>query len=91
MLASFAILCANAQTVKLNSGYEMPVVGLGTWTLHGTTAENAVYAALKSGYRLIDTAKYYGNEADVGRGIRKAVDEGICRREDVFRTTKLVP
>ena len=91
MLASFAILCANAQTVKLNSGYEMPVVGLGTWTLHGTTAENAVYAALKSGYRLIDTAKYYGNESDVGRGIKKAVADGICSREDIFITTKLVP
>ncbi|MBQ3647766.1 MAG: aldo/keto reductase [Spirochaetia bacterium] len=91
MLASFAILCANAQTVKLNSGYEMPVVGLGTWTLYGTTAENAVYAALKSGYRLIDTAKYYGNESDVGRGIKKAVADGICSREDIFITTKLVP
>lgn len=91
MLASFAILCANAQTVKLNSGYEMPVVGLGTWTLHGTTAENAVYAALKSGYRLIDTAKYYGNEAEVGNALKKAVADGICKREDVFITTKLVP
>ncbi|MBQ3320299.1 MAG: aldo/keto reductase [Spirochaetia bacterium] len=91
ILASFAILCANAQTVKLNSGYEMPVVGLGTWTLYGTTAENAVYAALKSGYRLIDTAKYYGNESDVGRGIKKAVADGICSREDIFITTKLVP
>ena len=91
MLASFAILCAEAQSVRLNSGYEMPVVGLGTWTLHGTTAENAVYAALKSGYRLIDAAKYYGNESDVGRGIKKAVADGICSREDIFITTKLVP
>ncbi|MBQ3712576.1 MAG: aldo/keto reductase [Spirochaetia bacterium] len=91
MLASFAILCANAQTVKLNSGYEMPVVGLGTWTLHGETAENAVYSAVKSGYRLIDTAKYYGNEAEVGNALKKAVADGICKREDVFITTKLVP
>ena len=52
-----------SKMVKLNSGYEMPVLGLGTWTLTGETCENAVYAALKSGYRLIDTAKYYGNES----------------------------
>lgn len=91
MLASFAILCAEAQSVKLNSGYDMPVVGLGTWTLRGETAENAVYSAVKSGYRLIDTAKYYGNESDVGRGLKKAVAEGICSREDIFITTKLVP
>lgn len=93
MLASLIVICADvsAQTVKLNSGYDMPVLGLGTWTLKGDVAEKAVYSALKSGYRLIDTAKYYGNETEVGRGIRKAVDEGICRREDVFITTKLVP
>ena len=91
MLASLVIICADAQTVKLNSGYDMPVLGLGTWTLKGDVAEKAVYSALKSGYRLIDTAKYYGNETEVGRGIRKAMDEGICRREDVFITTKLVP
>ena len=93
MLASLVIMSADAyaQAVKLNSGYDMPVLGLGTWTLKGETCENAVYSALKIGYRLIDTAKYYGNETEVGRGIRKAVDEGICKREDVFITTKLVP
>ncbi len=91
MLASLVIFCADAQAVKLNSGYDMPVLGLGTWTLKGDVAEKAVYSALKSGYRLIDTARYYGNETEVGRGIRKAVDEGICKREDVFITTKLVP
>jgi len=91
MLASLVIICADAQTVKLNSGYDMPVLGLGTWTLKGDVAEKAVYSALKSGYRLIDTAKYYGNESDVGKGIRKAVDEGICKREEIFITTKLVP
>lgn len=77
--------------VKLNSGFEMPVLGLGTWTLTGKTCENAVYAALKSGYRLIDTAKYYGNEAEVGRALEKAVQDGICTREEVFITTKVVP
>lgn len=72
MAACFGALSAETfgQTVKLNSGYEMPVAGLGTWTLTGKTCENAVYSALKTGARLIDTAKYYGNEADVGRALK---------------------
>ena len=68
-------------SVILNSGYSMPVIGLGTWTLSNDEAENSVYHALKSGMRLIDTARYYGNEAGVGRGLRKAMDEGIVTRE----------
>lgn len=77
------------KTVLLNSGYEMPVIGLGTWTLSDDEAENSVYHALKSGMRLIDTARYYGNEVGVGRGLQKAIDEGIVTREDVFITTKI--
>ncbi len=57
-------------TVKLNSGYEMPVIGLGTWTLSDEEAEESVYQALKVGMRLIDTARYYGNEVGVGRGLQ---------------------
>ena len=70
-LAAFMItnIFALEKTVKLNSGYEMPVFGLGTWTLTGQVCENAVYSALKDGYHLIDTAKYYGNEKEVGNGI----------------------
>ena len=77
------------QTVLLNSGYEMPIIGLGTWTLKGEEAESSVYHALKSGMRLIDTARYYANEAAVGRGLRKAMDEGIVTREEVFITSKI--
>ncbi len=77
------------RTVLLNSGYEMPVIGLGTWTLNNDEAENSVYHALKSGMRLIDTARYYGNEVGVGRGLRKAIDEGIVTREEVFITSKI--
>ena len=79
------------KSVKLNSGYQMPVLGLGTWTLTGKTCENAVYAALKNGYRLIDTAKYYGNEKEVGNALRRAIKENICSREEIFVTTKLLP
>ena len=78
-------------TVRLNSGYDMPVFGLGTWTLDSATAEEAVYTAIACGYRLIDTARYYGNESGVGRGVRRAVREGIIRREEVFITSKIVP
>ena len=82
---------ALTQSVKLNSGYSMPVLGLGTWTLRGQTCENAVYTAIKCGYRLIDTARYYGNEETVGQGIKKAIYEGIVKREDIFVTSKIMP
>lgn len=77
------------KTVTLNSGYEMPILGLGMFSLSDDEAENSTYWALKSGFRLIDTAKIYGNEAAVGRGLKRAIDEGIVKREDVFITTKM--
>ena len=77
--------------VVLNSGYTMPVIGLGTWTLSDDQAEASVYAALKTGMRLIDTARYYGNEVGVGRGIRRALDDGIVTREEIFVTSKIMP
>lgn len=76
-------------TVMLNSGYEMPILGIGTFRLSGSEAENSVYWALRDGYRLIDTARIYGNEADVGRGIQRAIEEGIVTREEIFVTTKM--
>ena len=77
------------KTVRLNSGYEMPIVGLGTWTLSNEEAEESVYQALKAGMRLIDTARYYGNEVGVGRGLQRAIDEGFVSREEVFITSKI--
>ena len=93
LLASFMItnIFALEKTVKLNSGYDMPVLGLGTWTLTGQVCENVVYSAIKDGYRLIDTAKYYGNEREVGNAVSKAIKDGICKREEIFLTTKIVP
>lgn len=79
------------KTVKLNSGYEMPMLGLGTWTLSNDVAEESAYFAIKNGYRLIDTARYYGNEIGVGRGVRRAIDEGIVSREEIFVTSKIMP
>lgn len=82
---------AMAHQVKLNSGYYMPALGLGTWTQNNQTAAESVYTALKLGYRLIDTARYYGNEKGVGEGIRRAVAEGLVKREEVFITSKIMP
>lgn len=74
-----------AKTVMLNSGYEMPILGLGVFQLSDSECENSVYHALLDGYRLIDTARIYGNEAAVGRGI---VRSGVPM-EEVFITTKI--
>ncbi len=79
------------RTVLLNNGIEMPIFGIGTYILSVDQAENSVYHALKDGYRLIDTAAAYNNEVGVGRGIARAIEEGIVTREEVFVTTKLWP
>ena len=75
------------KSVKLNSGYVMPLNGLGTYSLTGDTCYNAVTSALKSGVRLIDTAYMYGNEEEIGRAIR---DSKIPRNE-IFVITKIYP
>ena len=72
-------------TVKLNNGVEMPIFGLGTWMSSDEEAENAVIDAVKAGYRHIDTAAIYKNEAGVGRGIKNC---GVPRK-DLFIVTKL--
>ena len=77
----------NAPVVKLSSGYDMPIVGLGTYSLHGDVCVNAVVAALKRGFRKIDTAQMYGNEEEVGQGVRES---GIPR-EEIFVATKIYP
>lgn len=81
----------NAPTVMLNSGHEMPILGLGTYSLHGNTAKNSVRAALESGVRLIDTASAYSNEEEIGEAIREAIDNGIIERKDLFVITKIYP
>ena len=80
-----------AETVALNSGYTMPRFGFGTWTLNDDEADALVWHALKIGYRLIDTAQYYGNEVGVGRAVRSAIKDGIATREEIFVTSKILP
>ena len=81
----------DTKAVTLNSGYEMPILGLGTWAQNNEETANSVYYALEDGYRLIDTAQYYGNEYGVGEGLKRAIDGGIVTREEVFITTKIMP
>lgn len=81
----------DTKTVLLNSGYEMPINGLGTYSLHGDECRNAVRTALENGVRLIDTASAYGNEAEIGQAIREAIKDGIIKREDIFVITKIYP
>lgn len=72
--------------VTLNNGVEIPWIGLGVFRSEaGATTENAVRAALQTGYRHVDTAKVYGNEASVGTAVRQS----SIPREEIFITTKL--
>lgn len=73
------------ENIRLNNGVEIPLVGLGTFKAKDEEVYSAVLAALKDGYRHIDTAAIYGNEEEVGRAIK---DSGIPR-EEIFLTTKL--
>jgi diketogulonate reductase-like aldo/keto reductase len=73
--------------IELNNGIKMPRVGLGTYEVKDLS--NIVYSSIKDGVRLIDTA--YKNEKEVGEGIKKAIDEGLVKREDLFIITKVWP
>ncbi len=103
-LAAVATACASAEsitsqpafdfesrTVVLNSGYVMPILGLGTYALDHDTCVNPVMALLQSGGRLIDTAYMYGNEYAVGEGVRRAMAAYSIPREDIFVITKIYP
>ena len=79
------------RTVLLNSGYTMPILGLGTYALDHDTCVNSVMALLESGGRLIDTAYMYGNEEAVGEGVRRGMEEYGIPREDIFVITKIYP
>ncbi|KAF8822108.1 putative Prostaglandin F synthase [Cardiosporidium cionae] len=73
----------------LYTGKKIPNLGIGTWKLANEKATSVVYNAIKLGYRHIDCASIYENEVEVGKGIHAAISEGICRREDLFVTSKL--
>jgi diketogulonate reductase-like aldo/keto reductase len=76
---------AAVPTVNLPGGVSMPMIGFGTWQLRGRAGREALLGALGAGYRHIDTATMYGNEADVGHALSSS---GLAR-DEVFVTTKL--
>ncbi|AOQ22967.1 Glyoxal reductase [Moorella thermoacetica] len=78
------------EEVILNNGVEMPILGFGVYQITDLTqCEQCVYDAIMVGYRLIDTAAAYMNEEAVGKAIKRAIEEGIVKREELFITTKL--
>ncbi|KAM3825232.1 glyoxal reductase-like [Vipera latastei] len=80
------------RTVWLNTGAPMPLLGLGTFRLKGDAAVRAsLDAALENGYRLVDTAAVYGNEAALGRALKDLLPRHRLAREDIFLTSKLSP
>jgi len=76
---------SSSMTVRLNSGTTMPRIGFGVFRIPSANTERAVHEAIECGYRSIDTASLYGNEAAVGRAVASC---GLPR-EDLFITTKL--
>ena len=98
-------MAESSKRLKLNNGLEIPIMGLGTTRLRNLDdankslkgddrmkdVEEVVYSSIKHGTRLIDTASKYENEVEVGKGIKKAIDEGIVKREDLFVITKMWP
>ncbi|KAM0901214.1 hypothetical protein ACQ4PT_020139 [Festuca glaucescens] len=78
-----------AESFVLNTGARIPSIGLGTWQIEPDVVGNAVYAAVKAGYRHIDCAPAYRNEKEIGLALKKLFDEGVVKREDLFITSKL--
>jgi len=67
----------------------MPIVGFGLWKVTKSSCADTVYSAIKTGYRLFDCAGDYGNEKEAGEGVRRAIKDGLVKREDLFITSKL--
>ncbi|KAI6195889.1 alcohol dehydrogenase [Aphelenchoides besseyi] len=78
-----------ATTITLSNGVKMPIFGLGTWQANEGEVAAALRVALENGYRLIDTATAYQNEAEIGAVLQEFFKAGKLKREDVFITTKL--
>ncbi len=76
-------------SITLNDGNEIPLVGFGTWNLSKDNAKQTIVDAIKIGYRHIDCASVYGNEKEVGEGLHQAIKDGLVKRHELFITSKL--
>ncbi|XP_012054509.1 PREDICTED: alcohol dehydrogenase [NADP(+)] A [Atta cephalotes] len=78
-------------SISLSTGQQIPILGFGTWHASGEELEAALDAALKAGYRHIDTATVYENERFIGNVLKKWLDSGRIKRSDLFIVTKVPP
>ncbi|KAJ6621213.1 Aldo/keto reductase [Mycena sp. CBHHK59/15] len=78
-----------ASVALMGTGHKMPLVGFGLWKVTKSTCADTVYNAIKAGYRLFDGAGDYGNEKEAGEGVRRALNDGLVKREELFITSKL--
>ena len=75
-------------TISVGSG-EMPAIGLGLWKIAREGTAEMVRSAIAGGYRHLDSAADYGNEAEVGEGLQAALSEGLVTRDELWVTSKL--
>lgn len=75
-------------SIRVNND-QMPAVGFGLWKIEKSDTADMVFKAIEAGYRHLDSAADYGNEAEAGEGIRRAINQGICTRQDLWITSKL--
>ncbi|MED6181396.1 NADP-dependent D-sorbitol-6-phosphate dehydrogenase [Stylosanthes scabra] len=75
--------------ITLNSGFKMPIIGLGVWRMEPQLVKDLILNSIKIGYRHFDCAADYKNEAEVGVALKEAFSTGLVKREDLFITTKL--
>lgn len=79
----------NSNYLTLRSGAKLPKLGLGFWKVPNESTADLVVEAIRAGYRHLDAACDYGNEREVGDGISRAIEEGLCTREELWVTSKL--
>jgi D-xylose reductase len=77
------------ETLPLNTGRQLPVVGLGLWKIDRPVVADLLVEAARCGYRHFDAACDYGNEAEAGEGLQRIVQQGLRKREELWITSKL--